>query len=246
MVFVKRRGFITIEPIFVFNKIFKTYFRTDLKKMCFCVRICPITLSPKGNATMGEFLDIANIIGVIGTTVISMLTLFTTRALQRKQQKVNIMANKRSERIDLMREYYASIISCGKHILYNVDTKETKTTLICYVDKFISLLQYEYIHDIELIDCANDIVDICLSQKLNKEALESCLQKFWRMCDIYVGVEHERLKNESMGDIAGSGEVDRSAKTFEEIYSILANEQSQVFLQRTNPEKEEDPTLLPQ
>ena len=178
---------------------------------------------------MGEFLDVINIIGVIGATVISTITLFTTRALQRHQHKATVMATKRSERIDLMREYSAGIISHGKHVLYGVDTPNTKSTLICYADKFISLLQYEYIHDVELIDTANAIVEVCLSESVDKELLNIKLQKFWRMCDIYVGVEYERLKIEAMGDIKGSGEVSGETKTFEDIYSILVAEQKEFF-----------------
>ena len=178
---------------------------------------------------MGEFLDIINIIGVIGATVISTITLFTTRALQRTQQKASIMAKKRSERIDLMREYYAGVLSCAKQILYGIDTAETQANLICYVDKFISLLQYEYAHDVELIDTANLIVDTCLSDVVDTALLGIKLQEFWRMCDVYVGVEYERLKVESMGDINGSGEVNSETKTFEDIYQVLQSEQNEFF-----------------
>ena len=52
---------------------------------------------------MINFLDVINIVGILGTSVISTITLFTTRALQRSQQKASVMANKRSERIDLLR-----------------------------------------------------------------------------------------------------------------------------------------------
>lgn len=178
---------------------------------------------------MGEFLDIINIIGVIGATVISTITMFTTRSLQRNQQKATVMATKRSERIDLMREYSAGIISHGKHILYGIDTPDTKAALICYADKFISLLQYEYLHDVELIDTANAIVDACLSERLDRDLLKLRLKEFWKMCDIYVGVEYERLKIESMGDINGSGEINGETKTFEDIYNVLISEQTVFF-----------------
>ncbi len=176
---------------------------------------------------MGEFLDVINIIGVIGATVISTITLFTTRALQRSQQKATVMATKRSERIDLIREYSAGLISCAKHILYEVGGDGTKAELIRYTDKFNSLLQYEYIHDVELIDCANFIVELCLSDNPDKNEISRVIEKFWKMCDVYVGVEYERLKIESMGDINGSGEVKSEKKTFEDIYSILLTEQKE-------------------
>lgn len=178
---------------------------------------------------MKEVLDIINVVGIVGATAISTITLFTTRALQRAQQKATIMANKRSERIDLMREYSAGLISSGKHILYGIDSNDTKANLICFADKFNSLLQYEYVHDVELIDSANKIVKICLNKDINKEALEAELTHFWKMCDVYVGVEYERLKIESMGDIKGSGEVNGETKTFEDIYTVLAAQQNEVF-----------------
>ena len=46
---------------------------------------------------------------------------------------------------------------------------------------------------------------------------------------LYVGVEYERLKIESMGDIKGSGEVKGETKTFEDIYTVLAAQQNEVF-----------------
>lgn len=176
---------------------------------------------------MPEFLDVVNIIGVIGTVLISTTTLFTTRALQRSQQKATIMATKRSERIDQMREFSAGIISCGKHILYGIDNEDTKRDLIRYTAQFNSLLQYAYIRDVETISSANRIVELSLCKEIDKKALETALLEFWKKCDIYVGVEHERLKTEAMGDINGSGKISSETKTFEEIYSILSEKQKE-------------------
>ena len=176
---------------------------------------------------MPEFIDIINIVGIIGATVISTITLFTTRALQRSQQKATIMANKRSERIDLMREYSAGLISSSKKIIYGIADAETKSDLITYADKFISLLQYAYRHDVDLIDCAKSVVENAMSDSPDKNALTDLIDSFWKMCDVYVGVEYERLKIESMGDIKGSGEVKGETKTFEDIYGILAGHQGE-------------------
>lgn len=181
----------------------------------------------KGEKKMQEILEIINMVGIIGATAISTITLFTTRSLQRSQQKATIMANKRSERIDLMREYSAGLISAGKQFVYGIESEETKKDLISFADKFNSLLQYEYLHDVELIDCAKEIVEICLSKQEQMEKLESKLQDFWKMCDVYVGVEYERLKIEAMGDIHGSGKVNSETKTFEDIYGILKAQQNE-------------------
>jgi hypothetical protein len=70
-------------------------------------------------------------------------------------------------------------------------------------------------------------------EKGSKDELKGKLRKFWKMCDVYVGVEYERLKIESMGDINGSGKVNSETKTFEDIYGILLEKQNEY----TNLEK---------
>lgn len=172
-----------------------------------------------------EILSIINVIGVIGATVISTITLFTTKSLQKMEQKVNIMANKRSERIDKMREYSSSIISNSKRIIYDIEPNDAKINLICATDNFVSLLQYEYLHDIELIDGAKNIVEISLSTEIDIDLLRANTERFWKMCDIYVGVEYERLKNESKGLFNKSGAVKKESDTFEDIYQKLLSEQ---------------------
>ena len=137
------------------------------------------------------------------------------------------MATKRSERIDQMRELSAGIISRGKHILYGIENDDTKRELICYVDRFNSLLQYAYEHDVEIMDNANRIVQICVSQEIDKTALKAELLAFWKKCDVYVGVEHERLKDESMREINGAGKINRENQTFEDIYLVLTQKQDE-------------------
>ena len=66
-----------------------------------------------------------------------------------------------------------------------------------------------------------------MSDSPDKNALTDLIDSFWKMCDVYVGVEYERLKIESMGDIKGSGEVKGETKTFEDIYGILAGHQGE-------------------
>lgn len=139
---------------------------------------------------MEEILSIINIVGVIGATIISAITLFSTKQLQKTQQQTDIMAKKRSKRIDLMREHSAKIISCGKQILYGLEKPETKTELVFAVDNFNSLLQYAYPHDVEIIDAANALCAICINDNYEKEALQDAIDRFWKLTDIYVGVEY--------------------------------------------------------
>ena len=174
---------------------------------------------------METILSIINVVGVIGATIISAITLFTTKNLQTMQQKVNVMANKRSERIDSLRNFSADVITYSKLFLYEINGPENKKDLISAADNFIALLQYEYKHDIELIDCANDVVRLCLEDKIDKDRLRERIGQFWTMCDVYVGVEYERLKIESKGLFNGSGEIKSESDTFEQIYQKLRKEQ---------------------
>ena len=179
---------------------------------------------------MNEFLAIINVVAAIGATIISTITLFTTKKLQTMQQKVNIMANKRSDRIDLMRSYSAQVLSNAKTFLYGINKEENKFNLLSAVDNFNSLLQYEYPYDIELIDIANEILNLCLANN-DKEELQVKIKSFWKKCDIYVGVEYERLKKEAQGTFNKSGEVKGESNTFEEIYKKLLAQQNEILSQ---------------
>lgn len=74
-------------------------------------------------------LSIINVLGIIATIVVSGITLVNTRNLQKMQQSVNIMANKRSNRIDSMRTFSANIITSSKIILHGIGDEKTKKTL---------------------------------------------------------------------------------------------------------------------
>ena len=174
---------------------------------------------------MDDFLSIINIVAALGATIISTITLFTTKSLQRMEQRVNVMANKRSERIDLMREYSASTLTCAKQILHGINLDENEANIIASANNFISLLQYEYEHDIELIDSANRLVTLCLADVLDKGELKKEIELFWKKCDVYVGVEYERLKLESKGAFNKSGDVKNESNTFEQIYQKLLSQQ---------------------
>ena len=181
---------------------------------------------------MEKILAIINVLGVIGATIVSTITLFSTRRLQTMQQKVDIMANKRSDRIDLMREYSSKIISLAKRFIYGLADEESKTELISAVDYFNSLLQYAYEHDVELIDCANEITKTCVAKNVDVESLEKLIADFWEKCDVYVGVEYERLKIESNGSFNGSGELNSESMTFEGIHKKISKKQKEFLTKK--------------
>ncbi len=172
---------------------------------------------------MGSIFEIFEGIAVIGTMFISAITLFTTKALQKTQQQTSIMATKRSERIEKMRENSAGIISCVRCIIYDLDDKQTTLDLLSHAHNFILLLQYqdEYKQDVDLIKKIHAIINLCLAKEIDKNELEMELTDFWWKCNVYIGADFERLKRESVGNITKSGRISKEANSFEQIYSML-------------------------
>ena len=170
-------------------------------------------------------LDILNLVGIVGAVVISAITLLSSRRLQTMQQHVSIMTTNRSDRIADMRKYSAKIISLSKAILngVSIDESKDKLDLIKAVDSFNSLLQYIYPHDIELIDIAKDLENkLAYSSDLpDKASTDEEIINFWKLCDLYIGTEHERLKQEVNGEFQKTGETGKEAATFEDIYEKL-------------------------
>ena len=173
-------------------------------------------------------LDILNLVGIIGAVVISAITLLASRRLQTMQQHVSIMTTNRSERISDMRKCSAKIISLSKLILNgtSVDVSRDKVELTRAVDSFNSLLQYIYPHDIELIDIAKDLERklVFLDVLPDKESTEVEILEFWKLCDLYIGTEHERLKQEVSGEFQKTGDTGKEALTFEDIYEKLKSQ----------------------
>ena len=47
------------------------------------------------------------------------------------------------------------------------------------------------------------------------------IEKLWIYTDLYIGTEHERLKLEVEGKFQNSGETEKEATSFEDIYQKL-------------------------
>lgn len=176
---------------------------------------------------MENFLNILNILSLIFASLISVIALYNTNKIQTQEHQVSIMAQKRSERIDLMRKYSSRIISsCKTLACIDVrDKTEIQKDLISAVNSFTSLLQYIYPHDIELIDLAKELENIFICDNIDSKEL--ALQKtdiFWKKTDLYIGTEYERLKIEASGKFNDSGEVEGEENTFSAIYAKLEDE----------------------
>ena len=183
---------------------------------------------------MDKILEIINVIGVFGAVFVSAIALFSTKKLQTMGQQVTIMAQKRSSRIDLMRKYSSEITSNAKLVVYGIATPVDNSNLVKATSNFIALLQYEYKYDIELIDMANDLLNCAINATCSNSQLLDKIDEFWQKCDLYVGVEFERLKNESLGMFNKSGEIKDESLTFDGIYEKLFAEQRKAIEKRKN------------
>lgn len=180
-----------------------------------------------------ETLDIIQILSIAVTIVISSLTLYKSSKVAKNDRQVSVLTNKRSDRISEMRTFSASILSLSEIIIYKNGTNadDEKASLITSVRSFNSVLQYIYDKDIELIDLAMEIKGrmICFDINSNKDEIINLLNTFWKKCDLYIGVEFERLKNESSGKFTKLGTEENSFST---IYEKLVERESKIIDKR--------------
>ena len=170
-------------------------------------------------------------LGIIATLIVSIWTLRESQKDSEKQSFVGIMVHKRSVRLDLLRRYSSQIITYSKCLLVKTsDIGLLREKLISAAQSFISLLQNQYKHDIELIRLAKEIENTLLSNaELSDDDVKEVhrtVETFWKKCDLYIGTEHERLKMESSGAIPGSGDVVAEENNFNDIYQKLEEKPS--------------------
>lgn len=171
-----------------------------------------------------DFATILQSIGIVATLIVSIWTLKESQKDSQQQNVVGIMVQKRSARLDQLRDFSSQIITYSKCLLYNTsDTDLLKEKLLFAVQGFISLLQNQYPHDIELIALARNLETIFLyNSEYEANIVDKIIKAFWVKCDLYIGTEHERLKMESSGIIPNSGEVEAEENNFNNIYIKLA------------------------
>ena len=100
----------------------------------------------------------------------------------------------------------------------------------------MSLLQYynEYEQDVALIQTTHKIIELALADKLNRKELEDTVKHFWWMCNVYVGVDYERLKIESLGKINKGGASQQEASDFTALYKKYNADEADMFSKTPN------------
>lgn len=178
-------------------------------------------------------LSIIQIISLVATIIISSLTLYKSSKAAKNDRQASVLTQKRSERITEIRTFSASILSLSEIILYKngIDAEDEKTSLITSVRSFNSVLQYIYDKDIELIDLALDIKQnmIHFGADSDRGEVLRLLNTFWKKCDLYVGVEFERLNVESSGKFNKLGTEEAY---FAEVYEKLVERETMILPKR--------------
>ncbi len=172
-------------------------------------------------------MDFLQIVSSIMTIALSVMAIVLSLKLSKETQKITLLAQKRSVRIDALRQYSARIISAAESVNCEIRIPENKEELIKNVALFNGQLQYIYPYDIELIDLAISIKKLVLSGAQNDSLLSDTLLLFWKKVDLYVGTEYERLKKESTGEIESMGAVEDSQELFTSLYEKLETASTQ-------------------
>lgn len=154
----------------------------------------------------------------IATLIVSVAAIILSAKVSKDTQKVSLVAQKRSKRIDDLRLYSSDIVSVAICRAKGVNDEDLNSIIIIGVARFTSLLQYIYPRDIELINNAHAIQEAVIKGDAN---LEQKAYDFWKKVDLYIGTEYERLKKESEGIMPQSGDVSDSIVSFESIYDSL-------------------------
>lgn len=155
-------------------------------------------------------------IGIIITLGLTIYTLHQNTILSVKEQKSEILTQKRSQRIDLLRTYSSTILAEGE--LRILDKKIDCSALVYATNNYAALLQYidAYIEDVELINLAHELERMIINKHYDKETLRKMLNKFYFKNDHYVAVEYSRLIQEVKSKSLDSNSIEEQKKDYEE------------------------------
>ena len=197
-----------------------------------------------------DLVDLLSAIGVISASCVSAVAIFSNHSMQ----KTSIMAGKRSNRIDKMREHTTGILNAVKQMTCEISDINTTKDLLDHYHGFISLLQFQddYNHDKSLMTQLKAVVDLCLTGNPDKVQLEYEVKALWWLCNVYIGADFERLKNESRGRIKNGGMILKEAKGFDDFhrefnvdrYIIFNNSPVLKILEQYYPMTQEDKKML--
>lgn len=135
-------------------------------------------------------------IGVVVTLGLTSYTLYQNTKLSLKEQKSEILTNKRSQRIDMFRTYSSTILAEGE--LRILDKEVNESALIYATYNYAALLQYiqEYTEDIKLINLVHEVKRMILDKNCDKKALKHILNELYLKTDCYISIEYSRLIQE--------------------------------------------------
>lgn len=155
-------------------------------------------------------------VGIIITLGLTVYTLHQNILLSVKEQKSEILTQKRSQRIDLLRTYSSTILAEGE--LRMLDKKIDCSALVYATNNYAALLQYieAYIEDVELINLVHELERMIIDKSYDKELLRKKLNKFYLKNDQYIAVEYFRLIQEVKNKSLDSNSIDEQQKDYEE------------------------------
>lgn len=165
---------------------------------------------------LSTFFSWIEAIGIIITLGLTIYTLHQNTILSVKEQKSEILTQKRSQRIDLLRTYSSTILAEGE--LRILDKKIDCSALVYATNNYAALLQYidAYIEDVELINLAHELERMIINKHYDKETLRKMLNKFYFKNDHYVAVEYSRLIQEVKSKSLDSNSIEEQKKDYEE------------------------------
>ena len=185
--------------------------------------------------TLHLVLDIIESLGIVAALIVSVYTLTQNNKLFLKKSKSTILTAKRSERIDLLRQYSSTILSEGELCL--LGEKVDARLLVTAVNNYSSVLQYNlnYEDDVKLIKMVHEIKRMILSKSTSKSELKEALNNFYFYNDMYVAVEFSRVASE----IKNANNEYKSVESQKED----ALEKKQLFVDNYNAIKEKKETI---
>lgn len=155
-------------------------------------------------------------IGIVITLGLTIYTLYQNTKISLKEQKSEILTQKRSQRIDMFRAYSSTILAEGE--LKILDKKVNYSALIYATYNYAALLQYiqEYIDDIELVTLVHEIKRRILDKDCDKKILKDVLNKFYLKNDRYIAIEYSRMIQEVTSKTLDNNEIEIQKKEFKE------------------------------
>lgn len=186
---------------------------------------------------LNAVFSFVEIIGIIVTLGLTVYTLRQNTCLALKEQKSEILTQKRSQRIDLLRTFSSTILAEGE--LKLLDKEINYSSLTYATNNYASLLQYihDYTEDIELITLAHAVERAIIEPTCDKTALKELLNRFYFRNDHYIAVEYSRLIQEVESRTLDINSIEMQKKAFEEqermyqaLYQKTATDGTEVIL----------------